>query len=375
MKQHGVVRAGRRARAQGVTLIELMVGMAIGLIAVVIITQVLKLAEEQKRTTSSGSDAQVNGSLALYTVQRDIQMSGYGLSSTQAVLGCAARAQRGGVNATWTLAPVVIQDGVNGAPDQLTTLTSTNMNASLPVRVTETHLASGTEFLVGNVVGIRTGDVMVAVPAIIDPANWCSVFNVTNVVTDGAGNHVQHLADATTGPWNQDPSATIFPAGGYLAGSYLLNVGQLVSRTYSIDTATYTLQESVGNTQAGLALSPPNPLYPQVVNLQALYGKDTNADGIVDTYDNVTPTTQAGWAQVRTIRIALVTRSQQFEKEPPTAADPEWDVGTSAAVPGAHACGNSQCITLTISNLPDWRNYRYKVYDSVVPLRNVLWSS
>jgi len=43
-------------------------------------------------------------------------------------------------------------------------------------------------------------------------------------------------------------------------------------------------------------------------------------------------------------------------------------------VEGALTCGPSRCITLVVNNLPDWDHYRYKVYETVVPLRNVLWS-
>src|SRR5512138_140979 len=105
-----------------------------------------------------------------------------------------------------------------------------------------------------------------------------------------------------------------------------MNVGQLASRTFSSD-ANGTLQEVVGNTQVGIVPGAANPLFPQVVNLQAFYGKDTDNDRVVDTYDAVTPTTPAGWAQVLTVRIAVVTRSTQYEKDEVTASEPLWDVG------------------------------------------------
>ena len=367
-----------RILMRGVTLVELMVGMTIGLVVVVIVTQVLFMAEGQKRTTTSGSDAQVNGALALYTLQREIQAAGYGLATTSSALGCEIRAQRGGVNQSWTLAPVVITDGAGGAPDSLSTLSASKLSPSLPTKVTENHPTTSTEFLVSTRVGIATGDVLIAVPNIIDASHWCSMLNATGVLSDAAGYHVAHVA-GTTGPWNQDPTTTIFPTGGYDAGSYLISVGQLLRRVYSVDTTTKTLQTQVQNTQAGLALSTPDSLYPQIVNLQAMYGKDTNGDGVVDTYDNDTPTTGAGWSQVLAVRIAVVTRSTQYEKEAVTFAEPLWDFGSAPAVAGSVPCsaaaGANKCVTLKVNNLSDWDHYRYKVYDSVVPLRNVLWSS
>jgi type IV pilus assembly protein PilW len=370
-------RAPRAASQSGVTLIELMVGMTIGLIAVLIVTQVLSLAENQKRTTSTGSEAQVNGALALYTLQRDLQMSGYGLITRLDALGCEIRAQFGGANQSWTLAPVVITDGGAGAPDTIATLSAAKLSPALPTKVTENHPTTTTEFLVATSVGIGTGDVLIAVPDAIDATHWCSVLNATAVTSDAAGHHVAHVT-GTTGPWNQDPASTIFPVGGYPAGSYLIDVGQLVRRVYSVDLATHTLQSQVQNTQAGLALSAADAVYPHIVNMKAMYGKDTNADGVVDTYDTVTPTTAVGWSQVLTVRVAVVARGAQYEKDPVTFAQPAWDFGSAPAVAGSIACPSnaaSKCVALKINDLPDWDHYRYKVYDTVVPLRNMLWSS
>jgi hypothetical protein len=71
----------------------------------------------------------------------------------------------------------------------------------------------------------------------------------------------------------------------------------------------------------------PQDLFPQIVNMQALYGKDTDGDGIVDTYDETTPTTPAGWRQVLTIRVAIVARSIKDEGSNVTTSQPLWDIG------------------------------------------------
>ena len=101
----------------GFTLVELMVALAIGLITSLAIAQVLMFSEGYKRTATSGSDAQTNGSLALYTLQRDIQMAGYGFASDKDALGCPIHAKFNGADvatgagvATFptVLAPVVI---------------------------------------------------------------------------------------------------------------------------------------------------------------------------------------------------------------------------------------------------------------------------
>jgi type IV pilus assembly protein PilW len=217
------------------------------------------------------------------------------------------------------------------------------------------------------------GDLMIAVPPAYDVNNWCSVFNVTSLTGATQINH----ASGVGGPWN--PAASIFPAAGYLNTSFLVNLGQFATREIGINLqgTNNTLQVRITN-----SASPATPtfedLYPNIVNMKAMYAKDTNADGAVDTYDNVTPTTAAGWQQVKGIRLAIVARSEQMEKDNVTAAQPLWDLGTSGTtitVTAAAACGASKCVTLTVNTLPNWQQYRYKVYDTFVPLRNLLWQS
>jgi type IV pilus assembly protein PilW len=76
---------------------------------------------------------------------------------------------------------------------------------------------------------------------------------------------------------------------------------------------------------------------------------------------------------VQSVRLALVAQSGQYEKDNVTTANPVWDVGTAVPVAGSVACGASKCITLAVNGPADWQHYRYKVYDVVVPLRNMLW--
>jgi type IV pilus assembly protein PilW len=358
---------------RGVTLIELMVGLVIGLIATVVIAQTLVASEVRRRTVSSGSEAQVAGALALFTMQREVQAAGYGLTSSVAGLGCEIRAQRNNVDYTFRLVPAQIQDGVGGLPDRLTVMASAKTSFSVPARIRIDHPRTSAVFFVNSTVGIEEGDLMVAVPGIIDANNWCSVFNVTNL---GGNDQVIHNP-GNNGPWNQPGGQTIFPADGYRAtvgtGAYLVNLGQFETREYSVGNAG-GLNLATFRTSAPVSPPVPEELFPDIVNLQALYGKDTDADGRVDSYDADTPTTSAGWAQVLALRIAVVARSPQRERENVTAASqPQWDVGTAAPAASAVACGSSACLTLKVDHLPDWQLYRYKVFESVIPLRNQLW--
>ena len=388
-------QAGTGRHSRGFTLVELMVGLVLGLLTVLVITTVLTLSEGKKRTVSMGSDAQVNGALALYTLQREIQTAGYGSSSNPAALGCVVKGKytdpdpassTGTTNVSFTLAPVVIRDGANGAPDEITLLQSQTSLFSAPIRITETHDKSQAYFLVQSSLGVAPGDLLIAVPPTPSVTNWCTLFSATHdagsAATTLGPDRIPHTA-AGNPAWNH---SDVFPDTNYVGvpitdkipQSYLLNMGNLTQRTYSISDKN-NLQVTAVTSKS--VTSPPDSLFPQIVNLQAMYGKDTNADGIVDQWDTVTPTTQADWSTVLAVRVAIVARSNQYEKDEVTTAanSPQWDVGGSDTMVGVTTttCAGStnKCIALKIDQITDWKHYRYKVYDSVIPLRNMLWSS
>ncbi len=66
-------------RQAGFSLVEILVGLVIGLLATLVILQVFSVFEGQKRTTTGVADAQTNGSIALYTLARDLQRAGFAM--------------------------------------------------------------------------------------------------------------------------------------------------------------------------------------------------------------------------------------------------------------------------------------------------------
>lgn len=349
------------ARVRGVTLIELMVGMLLGLVVVLVVAQVLSVVEGNKRTTTGGADAQVNGALALYTLQRETQMAGYGLINELSVVGCPVHVNHTTTGAaTWTLVPVVINAGAGDAPDSVTVMYSSRSYA-VPAVISVDHPTTLDRFTVRSAVGISAGDMVFAVPNANSPTNWCGGYVVTQLANS---NQLVHGAS----PWNS--GAMVAPVGGFKAGDLVVNAGQVIRRTFAV-TAAYNLQQQTLNLTSGAmdALD----IFPQIVTLRALYGKDTNGDGVVDSYDRVMPTSNAGWQQVRSVRVALVSRSGSYQKDEVTQASPTWDVGTATTVAGTATCGASKCLTLKVDSLADWQHYRYSVFEVTIPLRNVIW--
>lgn len=365
---------------RGFTLVELMVSVVIGLLTTLVIAEVLAFSEGQKRTTTAGSDAQINGAQALYTIQRDIKMAGYGFASTPSLLGCPIYAKFNGVDLATgagtpkfptVLAPVVI-DATDVNHNTIRILSSAKTSYSIPIQITPpgyTPSAAGTAtFPVTSILGVGAGDLMIAAKA---DASKCEVFKV--LATPTVDTEISRNDDVAT--WN----ANLFPTVAYGYGDMLINMGSVMDHRYSI-SAGNNLQLAAFSSTAPSVAPAAMDLYPDIVVLNAMYGKDTDGDGTVDTYDQTTPTTLADWSKIKSIRLALVARSAQYEKDPVTSANPLWDVGSSATVtvtPAVTTCGLSQCITLDVHTIvgTDWQHYRYKVFDTVIPILNTLWAS
>ena len=93
------------------------------------------------------------------------------------------------------------------------------------------------------------------------------------------------------------------------------------------------------------------PVAAHIVQLQAQYGKDTDGDGAVDTWDEITPAAPNAWLQVVAVRIGLVARSAMPERPDPatgacntTTTPPRWSVGE-----------------FDLSADTEWRCFRYRV--------------
>ena len=364
-------------RNQGFSLVEIMVGIAIGLLGVLIIMQVSVVFEGQKRTTTTGSDAQTNAVTALYTVDRDVRRAGYGLSLPGA-LGCTIRQYYGGVELpNLSLAPVVITSGANGGPDSIRILASSKGNWSIPSRITVDHPPQATNIFLNTTLGIEVGDLLIA----YEPGKTCTLMQTTGIPNGNVQVHHQN-----TSAWNPPGGANIFPASGYSVGAMVLNMGALIDHTYSLDASSNLMLaelDSTSNTNTTRAV------ISDIVNMQAEYGFDTRAglqnDPRVDTWSatmidadaNGTVNDAGDIARVIAVRIAVVARSPLMEKP---NANGVCDITIAAAAGGRSAnaptwAGGAIDVSKNADGTANanWQCYRYKTFENVIPLRNLLW--
>lgn len=359
-------------RSGGFSLVEIMVGMVISLLSVLIVLQVFAAFEGQKRTTTSGSDAQTNGAIATYTVERDVRMAGYGLSVPEA-LGCPINRSFNGATLTpLSLAPVTIMNGAGGLPDTITILYSSKGNWSIPARITTDHPATATNFFLNTTLGMAVGDLLIAYEAGKD----CTMLQITGIPNGNVQVHHQN-----TSPWDPPGGSNIFPPSGYSAGAILFNLGSLIEHLYSLDASSnllfsdYNSTTNTNNVQS---------LVPDIVNLQAQYGFDTRAgtqadarvdtwsDTMIDADSNGTVGNSGDIGRVFAVRLAIVARSTLKEKvnssgtcDTTTATSvnvPTWSGGTIDVSKNPDGTANA-----------DWQCYRYKTFETVIPLRNLIW--
>lgn len=357
--------ASSMRRARGFSLIELLVGLVIGLISTIIIFQVFAVSEGYKRTSTGGGDAQTNGATALFTIERDLRQAGYGINSMD-LLGCEVHgwdetAGSGGLSFQLILAPVVITQGDGDAPDTITVLYGDGSFMPEPAKLIQNMPSSSADYKVDNRFGFFEGGLIIAA----EPGKTCTLAQVSTLpgAPGNSSNVVHNSGTYTIGVGSgsaQVPTRYNRPSGlpspynvSYSTSAKLFNLGALPSsNAYSIQNAQLVLRSQFSETP-GVS----NPIFDEIVQLQAQYGKDTDSDGDVDTFDEVTPTTAADWAKVLAVRVGLVARSGQYEKEMVSPASLQiW--------PGAADWNLDD----------DERHYRYKTYSTIVPLRNMIWA-
>ncbi|MDH3287137.1 MAG: PilW family protein [Betaproteobacteria bacterium] len=361
----------RSRRDRGVTLIELLVAMVISLIAITAIFQVFSVFEGQKRTTMGGGEAQTNGALSLFTLERDIRQAGYGITDL-AFLGCTINGwdeQAGGGTAfTLTLVPVVITQGVGstsgvaGAPDTVTVMYGSGELLPNPVNITQDMPSPSADYKVSNRYGFNPGDMII----VAEPGKDCTLAQVSTLPgTPGQTDNIIHNSGTYTDPITgvQRPTRYNKPGGlgtAYTTAAKMFNIGSLPNNNiYSVSNGQLMLQLLL--TASSTA---PTAIYDSIVQLQAQYGRDTNADGIIDVFDEFVPATAADWATILAVRLAVIARSALFEKGVVSPATIKlWD--DSAVAPTTVG----PVWTLTANE----RQYRYKVFQTVVPVRNMLW--
>lgn len=370
-----------RAHEEGFGLVEIMVGLGIGMLAMVVVMQVYANSEAQKRTTTSGADALSNGAIALTMIERDVRNAGWGMEVTQyagcntTYSYCDGSASCAGAG-SFSPAAIVITDGANNAPDRVTAQYFADPNMGTFRLPATTKIRSNMPQPSAELNVVSTQGCQAGYLALVAQAGNCTLMSVTQV--QGQALKIQHNPGAN-GPFN--PSASYqntnnwpaYTAGATVSCFAAPAAGAMFRRSYAIDTAQRQLLRT--DTSADSAATN-EVVSPEIVNMQAEYGvAPANSQAVNQWVDATGATwgnpTAADRLRIKAVRIALLARSAQYEKPAP---DGTCNATTAAMVATWPAWAGFD--TTNSTNFPaGWQCYRYKVLETIVPLRNVLWGN
>ena len=357
------------SRRTGFSLVELMIGLSLGMLTLLAMSQVVVAFHFQQRSTDSDIGAQTSAMNALYAIERDLLQAGQGLGDRR-LLGCVARRDGG---ASLTLAPAQIAAGANGGPDTLRLLLGDSRAA--PSKMAATLAPGSAVIAVGSTLGMHAGDVL----ALQQDGQPCALVHVGSIDSVLQASRVSEGGDA---PQSGNDAVG---AGGYGGDAMAFNLGQLGQVSYAINGSvlqrtriaypgTVTVTEAIAS---------------DIVSLRLQYGFDTRLGGQsrlqVDTWSasmldadrSGTSGDRGDWQRMAGLRLAVVARSP-FR----LAAGASGVCGSTVEGGGnmphwqaTQADGSLGRSAISLVHVPDWPCYRYRVAETVVPLRNVIWGA
>jgi type IV pilus assembly protein PilW len=399
-------------RSAGFTLIEVLIAMLIGMIGLVVMMQTFAVSEGFKRTATSGTDAQINGGVGLYMLQRELRLAGAGLNDFMAQ-GCPYvrvwnNATGTGVN--MNMYPFEINTAGVPAPDANTDTitisygTAPSFVSGIPLSSNQ-GLATDPFVLASNYDTFETGDLFISVAPGGTPS--CVLHEATATVS-AAGNcgfapatgasvehkttvYKQHTPTGcvtTTPTFNsatgiKDSLGVTVPNVTAPLGR-IYDLGKPSVKVYAIRGGNLTMCDWIA-TNCTVAANY-STIVNDIVSLRAVYGMNLTPSVTAAPGDFLTPTASSGWQRTalttdpnlpsRVVAVGLEIVARSSLKEKPNAAGvcttttvaSRPDLSQDWLYQGTAGAG----IDLSTVSA-DWQCYRYKLFQTRVPLKNMFW--
>ena len=383
-----------RVAQAGVTLIELLVAMIIGLLGIVVIFTVFQNAEGYKRTTIAGGDAQSNGSIALFSIERYVRTSGSSITTTnESQLSASAAPVRPNMLLGCPLMPNPNSAAVVTAP------AGAPSTPIAPVRIVDGSLLAGGIASTSDALVIMAGNAdistnptgagplttgLTAIPVMTNTFGW----RLSNAATPTTLARAADIAlfvrggVGTAAVISPDPcSARRITALSNPAGTGTMTLAAGIPTAYTGSTNIHNLgptgyflsiavngQNQLVQTDFMPVLTGEGPaivtvLADGIISIQAQYGIDNNQDDVIDQWVEPTgawanptainpPTGPAPAPQppainhIKAIRVAILARAAQFEAPNRNVTPPVCNVTMAPAggwflLPAVPATGGS----------------------------------
>ena len=348
--QPGLLSA--RSSSAGLSLVELLVATLVTLIGLLIISQVFAVYEGWKRTTTGVAQTQESGLLGAFAIEQDLRNAGFGMIR----IGCTSMQNYHALAAKNRVLlpanPVTITREAQDS-DRIDILYSISPFANVEVQLQSAIENSASKLYVNNDLGFVAGD-LILVGA---EGGACSILQFSgknrkeevpklpNVTSSGNARLLPH-DPSDKNPWNPPGGTNIFSGSKYDVGTRVLNLGRLVSRSFYVENNTLRMDEL--DFDQGTVAS--YDLVPGVMALRA---------ECLPGACNEQPTA---------IRFGLIVRSGNREKDVLDQREVQV-VGGKAAI-----------VFWSGDDAPQYdldeeaRHYRYRVFTTIVPFKNVIWN-
>lgn len=394
------------APERGMTLVELLVAVAIGLIVTLAVTSVVSIGEAHKRTTTSTNDMGQSGAFGAYVLDRALRSAGSSFTQSWnlGAFGCRLSAARpvggaattilpratafpapfasflGGAGAAnagnLRLAPLLIAQGQSSSGSDVLVVMGGNAAAGDVPRPVRSGIPGTDNLRLDNTVGLAHNDIVLVTQ---DGTQDCLIEQVSvsdATAFNAAANETLPLGGTYFTSSGTTTSLATFAASG---SAYLTTLGnaaanniqfQLIGVGDNRTLFSYDLMRMAGTgADAGADAQALQALADGVVELHALYGLDTNNDGKVDlwaapsgSYAIATAmTTPDTIRKIAAVRIALVMRGATAEKEVVSPA--------SLALFGDLS---DTALHRSVALSEPEQHFRYRVIETTIPLRNML---
>jgi type IV pilus assembly protein PilW len=328
-----------RRRQRGLSLVELMVGMVLGLLLAGAVLQVYLSTKMTFNSQDQKSALEESGRYALEVVSRDVRMAGLTGCSSRFMPGAPPLPVRNHLNGGGTF-PYQFTAALGGfeaqgtAPGATLTLGATNpapggnWNTALPAQIAALAIPGSDVIVLGGLgaqawplvdpfsqgaqVFVQPGNDFV--PGDILFVTDCSqgiVFQATGVALAGGKTNVVGAKGGLAKPGNADPISEQGPNGGAFRQGAMaaraVSLAYFIGRAANGAPALYraSLLPEAANATSRVVRT--EELIADIESLQALYGVDGDGDFDIDSY--VIATAVADWNAVRTVRIAFLARS------------------------------------------------------------------
>jgi type IV pilus assembly protein PilW len=379
-------------RARGFSVIELMVSVVVGMLALMFATRLIVGGEQGKQGALGSSDSMQNGMLAMFSMSNDASQAGFGLNDPL-IVGCntvfsdtegyaLAPANRGLVVVRPLAAAVIESNGAN--PDRISLYAGSSMTGTGTMRLTTTY-AAGAALIVDRVpYGFRQNDVLLVAPETV--GGDCALAQISSDPSALApGQQSVAVAAGANFRFNRANLGAVFTAGV----ARMFNLGpaaNLSFHTWSVNDGFLQLR----STDLAGAAAAATTVVDNIVSIKAQYGFDLSAGfspeagvvvsqwsaAMIDADGDGVVGGAADYQRVTALRLAVVARSRVPEKPDSsgvcgaTTAQPVVFAGVALATVAAAPI----TVNVAVTGDPiDWKCYRYRVFETVVPLRNTAW--